>query len=122
MVILQTFGNYAQPRKHLTKAKLFHIIDGEMVVVVFEQDGKVRAVHHLAVDKVIVIHIDSNCYHTNMALTPQAIYHEVIIGPFERGSTDRVFAAFAPSEGEQIRGLEYIREAVESLHPDVRIG
>jgi cupin fold WbuC family metalloprotein len=54
MVILQPYGAYAQPRKHLTKAKLFQIVDGEMVVVTFEQDGAVRAAHHLAADKVLV--------------------------------------------------------------------
>lgn len=122
MVILQPFGTYAQPRKHLTKAKLFHIVDGEMVVAIFEEDGSVRAVHHLAADKVLVVHVEPDCYHTNMALTPQAVYHEVITGPFERDSTDRVFAAFAPPEAEQERGLAYVRAAVASLRWDIRLG
>lgn len=119
MVILQPYGTYAQPRKHLTKAKLFHIVDGEMVVVIFEQDGTVRAAHHLAADKVLVVHVEPDCFHTNMALSPQAIYHEVITGPFERGSTDRVFADFAPADTEQERGLAYIRDAVASVRSDV---
>ncbi len=119
MVILQPYGTYAQPRKHLTKAKLFHIVDGEMAVVIFEEDGSVRAAHHLAADKVLVVHVEPDCYHTNLALTSQAIYHEVITGPFERGSADRVFAAFAPPDTEQEKGLAYIRDAIAAVRSDV---
>ncbi|MDO8307710.1 MAG: WbuC family cupin fold metalloprotein [Actinomycetota bacterium] len=121
MVILQPFGTYAQPRKHLTKAKLFHIVDGEMVVVIFEESGTVRAVHRMGAEDVLIVHVEPDCYHTNMALTPQAIYHEVITGPFDRGSTDRVFAEFAPSDREQERGLEFVRAAVASLRSDIRL-
>lgn len=119
MVILQPFGTYAQPRKHLTKAKLFHIVDGEMVVVIFEDNGTVRAAHHLAADKILVVHVEPDCYHTNLALTPQVVYHEVITGPFERGSADRVFAAFAPPDTEQEKGLAYIRDAIAAFRSDV---
>jgi cupin fold WbuC family metalloprotein len=119
MVILQPYGTYAQPRKHLTKAKLFHIVNGEMAVVTFEQDGKLRAAYHLATDKVLIVHIEPDCYHTNMALTPQAVYHEVITGPFERDSADRVYASFAPSDSEQEKGLAYVREAIAGMRSDV---
>ena len=119
MVILQPHGTYAQPRKHLTKAKLFHIVDGEMVVVILEQDGAVRAAHHLAAEKVLVVHVEPDCYHTNIALTPQAIYHEVITGPFERASADRVYASFAPSDWEQEEGLAYVRQAIGTVRPDI---
>ena len=119
MVIVQPFGTYAQPRKHLTKAKLFHIVDGEMVVVIFQHDGTVRAAHHLAANKVLVVHVEPDCYHTNVALTSQAVYHEVITGPFERGSLDRVFADFAPADTEQQRGLAYVRAAVASVRSDI---
>ena len=115
MVILQPYGTYAQPRKHLTKAKLFHIVDGEMVVVIFEQDGTARAAHHVAADKVLVVHVEPDCYHTNMALTPQAVYHEVITGPFERDSADRVYASFAPPDSEQEKGLAYVRDAIAGV-------
>jgi glucose-6-phosphate isomerase len=118
MVILQPYGTYAQPRKHRTKAKLFHIVEGEMVVVILEQDGAVRAAHHLAADKVLVVHVEPDCYHTNMALTSHAIYHEVITGPFERASADRVYASFAPSDWEQEEGLAYIRQAIVTVRPD----
>ncbi len=119
MVILQPFGTYAQPRKHRTKAKIFHIVDGEMVIVVFSEDGDIVAVHHMANDRVVVMHIAPDCYHTNVALTPQAIYHEVITGPFERDSTDRVFAPFAPVQEESQRGMEYLREAIGSVRADL---
>jgi cupin fold WbuC family metalloprotein len=121
MVILQPFGAYRKPKKHLGKPKIYHIVDGEMVVVIFEEDGSVRAAHHLASDKVLVIHVEADCYHTNMALTPQAVYHEVTVGPFERASADRVFASFAPDDSEQERGLEYVREAVASLRSDIAL-
>jgi cupin fold WbuC family metalloprotein len=121
MVILQPFGTYAQPRKHLTKAKLFHIVDGEMAVVIFEEDGSVRAVHHMGADHVLIVHVESDCYHTNIALTPQAVYHEVITGPFDRGSADRVFASFAPSDTEQEKGLAYVRASIASVRSDMAV-
>lgn len=119
MIILQPFGTYAQPRKHPTKVKLFHIVDGEMVVLIFEQDGAVRAAHHLATDKVLVVHVEPDCYHTNIALTPQAVYHEVITGPFERDFADRVYASFAPSGSQQEKGLAYVRDAIASVRSDM---
>lgn len=119
MVILQPFGTYAQPRKHRSKAKVFHIVDGEMVIVVFGEEGDVVGVHHMAADKVVVMHIAPDCYHTNVALTPQAIYHEIITGPFDRDSTDRVFAPFAPPQAEKVRGLDYLREAIGAVRADL---
>ena len=117
MVILQPHGLYAQPRKQRSRAKVFHIVDGEMVVVVFTEDGSVTARHHMAVDRILVVHIPPDTFHTNFAITPQAVYHELITGPFDGDSRDRVFADFAPPQADPERGRDYIRGLSAAIGP-----
>ena len=122
MMILHPRGTYSQPRKHRTRSKIFHIVEGEMVVVTFGEDGATRAAHHLALDKVIVVHIEPDSYHTNFAVTRHAVYHEVIIGPFDRTYTDRVFAPFAPGSTDHEIGLAYMRDKLKGFSPNIGPG
>ncbi len=117
MVILQPAGTYAQPRKHLGKAKSFHLVSGEMVVIAFDDDGAVRSLHRLAGDETLVVRIAPGILHTNYSLTDQAVYHEVIAGPYERGSDDRRYAEFAPAGDEQEAGRAWVEAVIERTRP-----
>src|SRR5580704_9266068 len=44
MVIVHTKDTYVRPHKHLGKAESFHVIEGEVDVVVFDEHGAVDEV------------------------------------------------------------------------------
>jgi len=117
MVILQPRGAYAQPRKHMTKSKVFQLVSGKMAVIVFDDSGTVTSVHRLAADETLVVRIAPNLFHTNVSLSDQAVYHEIIAGPYIRESNDRVYAAFAPVGGEQSAGLAFVEKALQGVRP-----
>ena len=61
-----------------------------------------------------------NRQHPNTPLKcEEPVYHEVITGPFERDSADRVYASFAPSDSEQEKGLAYVRDAIAGVRSDL---
>ena len=121
MVILQPTGVYPQPRKHANKAKSFHLVSGEMVVVCFTDDGDVRSLHRLASDESLIVRIAPGIYHTNYSLTEQAIYHEVIAGPYDRARDDRHYAAFAPSGDDQEAGRAWLESLIATVRPGLLV-
>lgn len=119
MAILQPGGVYAQPRKHLKKSKVFHLICGEMVVVTFHEDGTLRTLHLMAPGETLIVRIAPGIFHTNFSLSEQAQYHEVISGPFDPGADDRSFGNFAPEGDDQESGRIWMRELLAQVRPDL---
>lgn len=112
MVILQPHGNYAQPRAHASKSKVFHIIEGELLVLLFSDQGAIDSLQVLTPGKALTMIVHHGVMHTNVALSPYATYLEVIAGPFERSSAERTFADFAPPQTEQDAGLAWLTSMV----------
>ena len=113
MLIVLDRGTYIRPHRHGNKAESFHIIEGELDVVIFHDDGAVRDVIRMGPygsGKAFYYRIMEPCYHSVLVGTPHAVFHETTNGPFNRGDTE--FAPWSPAEGEpgvaayldQIRG------------------
>lgn len=117
MVILQPGRTYSQPRMHKFKAKSFHILVGEMVVVSFTDDGGVSTLHHLSAGKTLIVRIAPGIQHTNYSISEEVVYHEVIAGPYERAEDDRCYADFAPATEDQVSGQAWIERIIESRQP-----
>lgn len=117
MVILQPRRTYSQPRMHKLKAKSFHLIAGEMVVVSFKDDGGVATLHYLSAGKTLIVRIAPGIQHTNYSISEQAVYHEVIAGPYEPAADDRCYADFAPATEDQLSGQAWIEGIIESRQP-----
>lgn len=117
MVILQPRRSYSQPRMHKLKAKSFHLIAGEMVVVSFKDDGRVASLHHLSAGKTLIVRIAPGIQHTNYSISEHAVYHEVIAGPYEPAADDRCYADFAPVTEDQLSGQAWIEEIIETRQP-----
>ena len=108
MLIAQEAGRYWRPKRHLSKSKSFHIVEGSMLVVIFDDDGKVRGDVVLSPEDQLSVFVSPGTFHTNIALSRVAVHHEVIEGPFARGETDRELAPFAPSEEDAEAAEVYI--------------
>lgn len=110
MVIAFRQGSLVRPHRHANKAESLHVIEGELLVVFFDDAGAVTRTIHLAAGaggETRLYRLSAGQWHTVIPLTPAAVVHEVATGPFEQGRQD--FAPWAPAEpgplGEWINKL-----------------
>ena len=109
MIVVQYAGQYFRPHKHLEKGESYHMIEGEMGVAIFDDEGKVADVCRMDTSDTTVYGVGTGMHHTNFPLTEVAVYHESRPGPFTPG--DSVFAPWGP-DGEN---EEAVREFVAEL-------
>ena len=96
MVIAMKNNTCVLPHKH-HKSESYHIMDGEMLLVYFSDDGQINNFVKLSHQDTFVARVDSDQYHGVIALSEYIIFHETRIGPFHRNS-DSVFATWADSD------------------------
>ena len=118
MIIAQASRRYWRPKKHSTKDKVFHIIQGEMAVIEFYDNGDPRRLTILASDQVLVMRIPHGNFHTNFALSSNVVHHEIIEGPYVEGEFDRIEAEFAPAAEDQKSGHQFIRRTLVAFDFD----
>ena len=94
-------GTYSAPHRHLAppKAETFVALRGEVLVFLFDDDGRVAAQHVLGRNGLYGIDIPAGVWHSVAAVSDSAICFEVKPGPYEV-TNDKEFAPFAPREGE----------------------
>ena len=114
MIIFQHRDKYYRPKKHVTKAKSFHMIEGEMAVFVFNDDGTVRDACVLDGKETIIYRVAANVFHTDVPLSDFVVHHESTLGPF-MGDEDRVFAPWSPSGDDREAYLSYRDKLVANL-------
>ncbi len=85
MIIVHHKGNFIPPHKHLKKVESFHMIRGELAVVIFSEDGKISHVIYLSEKKDVYYRLRENVFHTVVPLSEYVIFHEVTNGPFIKG-------------------------------------
>jgi len=122
MLIVHTRTTYVRPHKHLNKSESFHVITGEVDVVLFEEDGTVCKVIRMgdhASGKRFYYRLNEPRYHTLLIRSEGLVFHEVTTGPFRR--EDTIFPSWAPEEGQTDLRREFLvrveREAAQFLAP-----
>jgi len=118
MLVAQLAGRYWRPKRHLTKYKSFHIVEGVMLVILFDNEGKILVSETLSFDDRRSVFVPAGTFHTNLAVSAVAVHHEVIEGPFKHGESDREAAWFAPPEGDTSASRDYVSKllATRGLH------
>ena len=120
MVIALLATVYFPPHRHLNKSESFHLVDGEMDVILFKDDGSIDRLIPMGVmgsGKTYYYRLSSPRYHILLPRSDFVVFHETTNGPFRREETD--YAAWAPGEDappEEISGyLEKLRQEAELL-------
>jgi len=116
MLIVHAKNGYVPPHKHLGKSESFHIIEGELDVVIFGDDGKIIDVIHMglhATDKVFYYRLQESYYHTVIPLTDWVVFHETTKGPFDRAKT--LFASWAPEEDDSEKHEPYLTQLLDRI-------
>lgn len=119
MIIVLSQGTYVRPHMHLRKSESFHIIEGCIKVVLFDEAGAVRSV--LAMDHGVhgdafFYRLTEGAYHTVIPLSPLVVFHEVTNGPFHR--EDTVYATWAPDENDPDAIKGYMHKLAEQIYQD----
>lgn len=103
MIIVHHKGNYIRPHRHPSKTESFHLIQGSMLLCIFDDRGKLIDSIILGENRgkhTFVSRIEKNIYHTVVPLTDVVVFHEITNGPFT-GIGDSEFPEWAPEQNDQ---------------------
>ncbi|HEY8942832.1 MAG TPA: WbuC family cupin fold metalloprotein [Polyangiaceae bacterium] len=108
-------GTYCAPHRHSDppKSETFLVLEGEVAVFLFGDDGAVVGRHVLGRAGLRGIDISPGHWHSIAALTDTAVCFEVKPGPWVP-ATDKEFAPWAPRESEP-GTAEYLARLIASL-------
>ena len=99
MIITLAHGSYIRPHRHLGKCESFHMIEGELDVVIFDESGEISDVVRLGPygsERCFYYRMTDPLFHTVIVRTETVLFHETTNGPFVREETE--FAKWAPEE------------------------
>lgn len=117
MVIVLTKGFCVTPHRHRGKSESFHVIEGALTIVIFDDDGAIRDVIPMAPpgsDRTFYYRLPEKMYHTVIPETDVVVFHETTNGPFKR--EDMEFAAWAPGENDpDDERRDFVRGLVERI-------
>ncbi|MDF1739281.1 MAG: WbuC family cupin fold metalloprotein [Verrucomicrobiales bacterium] len=104
---------YIPPHQHPREgaSETIQMLAGRLAFFIFGDDGAISASHTLEPGD--LIDIEAGVWHGLVILEPDTVVLEVKRGPFD--ATDRIFADWAPAEGEDGAGayLRSLRTLVE---------
>jgi len=123
MVIAIAADSYIHPHRHVGKSESFHIVEGEVDVVVFDDAGEISEVIRLgapASGRSFYYRLSESAFHTLLIRTDFLIVHEVTNGPFDRDRT--VLAPFAPPEDRADQAHAYMNRVAERAARYLRTG
>lgn len=99
VVIALQSGTYVRPHRHHAGVwELFALLDGALAVLTFAEDGRVSQRIELRPGGDRIIQLAPRQWHTVVALAPATLALEIKPGPYHP-TTDKDFAAWAPTEG-----------------------
>jgi cupin fold WbuC family metalloprotein len=119
MFIIHTRNTYVRPHKHLNKVESMYLIEGEAVVVMFDEAGNILEVIPMggySSGRRFYYRISAPYYHTLLINSDFLVFHEVTKGPFKKADT--VFASWGPEEHDYNNAKNFM----EKLKEDIKAG
>ena len=116
MLIAISAESYIHPHKHVGKSESFHIVEGNVDVVIFDDAGGIIDVVELGTPgsgRQFFYRLSECRFHTLRIRTDVLVVHEVTNGPFVKENT--VLAPFAPLEGERDMTQKYMVRVSEQV-------
>ena len=116
MLIAHAPGSYVPPHKHPGKSESGHVVEGEIDLVFFDEQGEITHVLELgeySSGRDFYYRIDEPLYHTLILRTPGAVVHEVTNGPFVPEET--LYAPWAPTEDDSSGRRAFQQRLVERV-------
>ena len=101
MVIVIAKGSYVRPHKHINKSESFHMIEGQLDVVIFNDEGnifEVISMGDISSGKNFFYRLSANHFHSLILKSDLVIFHETTQGPFLK--SDTIWAPWSPIVGD----------------------
>ena len=111
MFIVHSQGTYVRPHKHFHKSESFHVLEGEVDVVLFDDNGqRVETIRMgaFSTGKVFYYRVTAPVFHTLRIISDTVCFKEVTGGPFNR--EDTFFAPWSPEDGDTSRVEAFLKE------------
>jgi cupin fold WbuC family metalloprotein len=115
MLIVHTRDTYVRPHKHLDKSESFHVIEGWVDVVLFDDDGEITDVIQMgdySSGYCFYYRIADPRYHTLLIHSDVLVFHETTNGPFSRSQT--AFASWSPTENNTAAVGEFMSKLAKT--------
>lgn len=113
MVILEHGGGFYPPHRHPGKAETFHVIEGALGVISYDEQG--GAVEAGVVAEGEVYRLAIELYHLVMPKSDIVVYHESKPGPF-LGKEDLISPPWLPKSGDDAAMARLRADAEELLN------
>lgn len=116
MFIAKLKDTFVRPHQNHNKCKSFEVLDGEMDLVIFDNNGVISDVIKLmsyGENECFFYRITDTCYHTVIIKSDYAIFKETITGPFK--NSDTIYADWAPMEDDKFEVEIYKKNILNEI-------
>jgi cupin fold WbuC family metalloprotein len=99
MLIVLSGEVYIRPHRHLNKPESFHLLEGEVSAIFFDDDGLPVREERLGrkAGEPFIYRVTHPVFHTQLVWSEHIVFYECTRGPFLKEETE--FASWAPEEG-----------------------
>ena len=123
MLIVHEKNCYVRPHKHVGKTESFHIIEGSVDIILFDEDGQINEIIPMgdyASGRKFFYRLPSSHYHTLMIKSDVLVFHEITNGPFK--PEDTVWASWAPNESDLDEVSQYMEMITSFINENCKYG
>ena len=123
MLIVHEKSCYVKPHKHIGKTESFHIIEGSVDIILFDEDGQINEIIPMgdyASGRKFFYRLPSSHYHTLMIQSDVLVFHETTNGPFR--PEDTIWAPWAPLETDVDEVSQYMKLIASSIEENHKHG
>ena len=116
MLIVHARGTYVRPHKHLGKSESFHVVEGLVDVVLFDDHGgitKIISMGDYRSGAKFYYRLSDPHYHTLLIRSEHLVFHETTNGPFD--PADTVFAPWAPDPKDDAATKDFMDKLATSV-------
>ena len=106
MVILIERGSYIRPHKHLDKTESFHVIEGILDVILFDELGNITDIIQMGdfhSGNSFYYRLALSVFHTVVVKSDFVVFHETTNGPFQKEAT--IYSPWSPVQ-EDLSAVE----------------
>lgn len=118
MINVYPAGTYVRPHNHPFKTETKIVIDGKLLMVVFDNSGEIIDEFIMERSGIFTFRLDKGIFHTNIPLT-DAVFHEITDGPFV-GKDDSVFPEWAPALDDE-DGIRVIMDKINQKCKELKL-
>lgn len=122
MLIALVGGRYIRPHAHRGKSESFHMIEGDLTIVLFDDAGEILRLVELSAggNGALFYRLATPIFHTVVPRSQIAVFHETTNGPFD--PNDALFPSWAPDSKDPHEGrlfLDRLLVRVAGFRPTV---